>query len=445
MNLDLLDMLKAKYGVTGLRHLGDGGFGVVYSGNVFEVPRAIKVSRDVLDERWLAMTEQEFGFMKQPAIVDCPTIVQLIAVWRELGHLITVWELGEQSLAKRLAECQRQGLSGIPSEELQRHLRDAASALDVINGLGIRHRDIKPDNIILMDGRAKITDLGLAVFVGASSLSKTASGTMGYIAPEAYGDEEQGHGRLTATVDIYALAATAIKLATGLDPFGTNPREIIKNQEAGQPDTTGLTKPQAAAALRTLHPDPKQRPFTTATEFVAAFFGNVADASCIRPPTVTNEGRQSPGPVVSIPLAPVSAVQAFDFDLVEALDTKQAEVRKAIDEAKRLETAGHYGGVAGVGAALGETPVDGELSFQRIDHWFSSQRSPTLHHRGFPLVQPRPPRRMRCRGVAQLASSWVRSTRNLSTGVDEDRAFDSIERRRGGWGPRFVAPSRSSI
>ena len=271
MNLDLLDVLKAKYGVTALRHLGNGGFGVVYSGNVFEVPRAIKMSRDVLDERWLAMTEQEFGFMKQPAIVDCPTIVQLIAVWRELGHLITVWELGEQSLAKRLAECQRQGLSGLPSEELERHLRDAASALDVLNGLGIRHRDIKPDNIVLVRGRAKITDLGLAVFVGASSLSKTASGTMGYIAPEAYGDEEQGHGRLTATVDIYALAATAIKLATGLDPFGTNPREIIKRQEAGEPHTTGLSVHQAAAVLQALRADPSERPFGTAIEFYTAF------------------------------------------------------------------------------------------------------------------------------------------------------------------------------
>ena len=124
-----------------------------------------------------------------------------------------------------------------------------------------------------MRGRAKIADLGLAVFVGASSLSKTASGTMGYIAPEAYGDEAQGHGRLTATVDIYALAATAIKLATGRDPFGTNPREIIKNQEAGRPVTTGLTEQQIAAVLSALHPDPKQRRFQTATEFVAAFAG----------------------------------------------------------------------------------------------------------------------------------------------------------------------------
>ena len=282
MNLELLDVLKTKYGVTGLRHLGDGGFGVVYSGNVFEVPRAIKISRDVLDEKLLAMAEQELEFMKRPAIKACPTIVQLTAVWRELGHLVTVWDLGEQSLAARLADCQRRHQSGIPSEELERHLRDAAAGLDVINGTGVRHRDIKPDNIILMDGRAKITDLGLAVFVGASSLSKTASGTMGYIAPEAYGDEVQGHGRLTSTVDIYALAATAIKLATGRDPFGTNEREIIKNQDAGQPDTTGLTKDQVVAVLSALHPDPKQRGFATAMAFMEAFFVSRVGASSIQ-------------------------------------------------------------------------------------------------------------------------------------------------------------------
>ena len=360
VNLELLDVLKTKYGVTGLRHLGNGGFGIVYSGNVYEVPRAIKVSRDVLDERWLAMTEQELGFMQQPAIVDCPTIVQLILVRRELGHLITVWELGEQSLAKRLAECQRQGLSGLPPEELERYLRDAASALDVINGIGIRHRDIKPDNILVVRGRAKIADLGLAVFVGASSLSKTASGTMGYIAPEAYGDEAQGHGRLTATVDIYALAATAIKLATGRDPFGTNPREIIKNQEAGQPDTTGLTEQQIAAALSALHPDPQQRPFTTAAEFVEAFVGNVIQR---RAATIGASSSFSPNAIgvgasgrsdARAHADGVAAKQAdlpdpaktFDFDLVATLESTEAEVRSSVAEARRLEAVYRYGEAA---------------------------------------------------------------------------------------------------
>ena len=301
MNLKLLDLLRTKYGVADMDFLGNGGFGVVYAGNVNEVPRAIKISRDVLDAQLLAMAEQELNVMKQPAVLDCPSIVQLIGVWRELGHLITVWELCEQSLAKRLTECQRQGRSGLPTDELKRHLREAAVGLDVINGLGVRHRDIKPDNILIVRGRAKIADLGLAVFVGASSLSKTASGTMGYIAPEAYGDEEQRHGRLTGTVDIYALAATAIKLATGRDPFGTNPREIIKNQEAGQPDTTGLTERQTAAALSALHPDPRHRPFTTAAEFVATFFG-----SAIRP---SHTDRYSP----LILTQPVKSAKAADM------------------------------------------------------------------------------------------------------------------------------------
>ena len=64
MNLELLDILKAKYGMTGLRHLGSGGFGDVYSGSVFEVPRAIKVSRNILDEKLLTMAERELGFMQ---------------------------------------------------------------------------------------------------------------------------------------------------------------------------------------------------------------------------------------------------------------------------------------------------------------------------------------------------------------------------------------------
>jgi serine/threonine protein kinase len=341
MNLELLDVLKSKYGVSDLRHLGSGGFGDVYSGTVHEVPRAIKVSREALDAKLLAMADQELAFMQQPAILDCRTIVQLTAVWRELGHLVTVWELGEQSLAARLAECRRKGMSGIPIDELTRYLRNAAAGLDVLNGLGIRHRDIKPDNIILVRGRAKITDLGLALFVGASSLSKTASGTMGYIAPEAYGDEEHNHGRLTATVDIYALAATAIKLATGRDPFGTNPRDIIRNQEAGKPDTTGLTKPQAAAALGALHADPKHRPFNTATEFVAAFFGSAVRSSPM-PQPLPNFTSQ---PTTAMPqdAAFLAPAKAFDFDIVATVESSEAQVRTAVAEARRMETACRYG------------------------------------------------------------------------------------------------------
>merc|ERR1712079_220905 len=60
-----------------------------------------------------------------------------------------------------------------------------ACALAYAHELGVMHRDIKPDNIILRsDGFPKVADFGLARVVGGQSIHRTIVGTPGYMAPE---------------------------------------------------------------------------------------------------------------------------------------------------------------------------------------------------------------------------------------------------------------------
>ena len=67
----------------------------------------------------------------------------------------------------------------------------------------------------------KLGDLGLAKIVGASTGSHTKAGILGYLLPEAW------KGKTSATIDLYGLAATHVKLRTGPEPFGESPHEIL--------------------------------------------------------------------------------------------------------------------------------------------------------------------------------------------------------------------------
>ena len=119
---------------------------------------------------------------------------------------------------------------------------EVCRALVVTAGLGIVHRDIKPDNIMLSaNGQYKLTDLGLAKFDASAtsgnearildenapdkSTRKTSFGTLEYMSPEQYIDSESCDIRS----DIYSLGVTMYQLATGRLPFETQTRSELRH------------------------------------------------------------------------------------------------------------------------------------------------------------------------------------------------------------------------
>jgi len=169
--------------------------------------------------------------------------------------LVTQWQLATDGTLLDMLERYRQdGQPGIPPRQLLKWIYDAADDLDFLHGKGIYHRDIKPQNLLLFHGHVKLGDLGFAKLVGASTASHTGSGTFGYLPPEAW----ENH-RLTASVDLYALAATYIKLRTGREAFGTNPVEIVERQRRGAPISDGLEDWEKPLLLAALHPNPPKR------------------------------------------------------------------------------------------------------------------------------------------------------------------------------------------
>ncbi len=114
------------------------------------------------------------------------------------------------------------------------------------------HRDIKPSNIVRApDGKIALVDFGGVLDAARDKGGSTIVGTFGYMAPE------QLHGRATPATDIYALGATIVALAGGVEPEDV-PRKGLMMDLAKHLPATDPGLRQALIAMT--DPDPDKRP-----------------------------------------------------------------------------------------------------------------------------------------------------------------------------------------
>lgn len=205
-----------------VKSIGEGGMANVYlaTDNILNRNVAVKVLRGDLssDEKFIRRFQREALSVSN---LSHPNIVEVYDVGEEDGQYYIVMEYIEGKTLKQLI--QKRGALTIPEViDIMSQLTDGlAHAHDAY----IIHRDIKPQNIMILDnGTVKITDFGIAVAVNATQLTQTNSvmGTVHYLPPE------QANGK-SATVksDIYSLGILMYELLTGNVPFkGDNAVEI---------------------------------------------------------------------------------------------------------------------------------------------------------------------------------------------------------------------------
>ena len=133
-----------------------------------------------------------------------------------------------------------------------------ADALDFLHQHGLTHRDIKPQNIIFVNGRPKLADMGLIAEIRPADQKKTYVGTPGYMPPPP---ESPG----TPQADIYALGMMLYVLSTGRNPT------FFPEISTTLADSTGLADffPLNSVILRACQPDCAQR-YATAAEMHSA-------------------------------------------------------------------------------------------------------------------------------------------------------------------------------
>jgi len=146
-------------------------------------------------------------------------------------------------------------LSGAPLARLARGLADALAA---IHAAGVVHRDLKPGNVMLLNGNPVVIDFGIAQALDSTRLTMTGMfmGTPGYLSPEVI----EGHSSTSAS-DVHAWGATVAFAATGRPPFGTGSYETIFYRIVnGRPDLVGVPAPMGELVAAALHRDPAYRP-----------------------------------------------------------------------------------------------------------------------------------------------------------------------------------------
>jgi serine/threonine-protein kinase len=135
--------------------------------------------------------------------------------------------------------------------EAVRIASDVAKALDFAHQHGVVHRDIKPDNILLLGDEALVTDFGIARAIAAAGGTKLTQsgmtiGTPPYMSPE----QARGRGDVDGRSDLYSLACVVYEMLAGHPPFtAESPQELLARHAFDPVPTLRAARPDVPALL----------------------------------------------------------------------------------------------------------------------------------------------------------------------------------------------------
>jgi serine/threonine-protein kinase len=261
----LIRALGSAYTLDG--EIGRGGMGVVFNARDERLKRQVAVK--VLPPELAFREEIRIRFLREAetaARLSHPHIVPIHSVGEGpdgLVYFVMAYVDGE-SLAAKL---KRRGR--LPPDEARRIMQETADALGAAHALGIIHRDVKPDNILLEGsrGRVVVTDFGIAKALSSTTGGATLTGTGVAIGTPHYMSPEQAAGdrEIDGRSDIYSLGVVAYQMLAGELPFHapTVPGILMKHITEQAPLITDkrpdLPEDLAACVMRSLEKDPDDR------------------------------------------------------------------------------------------------------------------------------------------------------------------------------------------
>ena len=237
--------------------LGVGGFATVWLYHDAELRSDVAVK--ALADNWAQRLDIRERFLEEARILrraDSDHVVRVydigevdstpyfVMTYADLGSLAHLVEEGEPVTPGRVVDLVRQ----------------AAAGLSVLHELGVVHRDVKPQNLLLRSGgsageRLLVADLGVAkAMLHASGLTQVV-GTPAYMAPEQVTGEA-----ITPRADVHALAAVAYQMLTGqLARTGSVSDLVHASLPTAPSRLVELPREVDDVLLRALDPDPARR------------------------------------------------------------------------------------------------------------------------------------------------------------------------------------------
>ncbi len=251
-------LLDNKYRILDV--VGSGGMAVVLKAEDINMKRLVAIK--ILNDEYTGNEQAEKRFAneaKAVAMLSHRNIVSIydIAMYPDMKYIVMEY-LDGITLREYL-----DNKGALPWKEAFIYALQILRALEHAHGKGIIHRDIKPQNVMLLkSGEIKVTDFGIAKLPSSHSLTLTqkAIGTVYYISPE------QACGKNTTFAsDIYSLGIMLYEAVTGALPFtGDNSVQIAMQQVNNAPqDPTELVPSLPVGAkqiiLKALEKDPANR------------------------------------------------------------------------------------------------------------------------------------------------------------------------------------------
>jgi serine/threonine-protein kinase len=240
--------------------LGSGGMSTVYLASDETLERRVAVK--VMHREMSDQPDQLERFRREARAVaqlSHPNVVAVIDAGEDGGHPYIVFEYVEgETLKQRIDR-----LGRLPVDEATAYAIEIGRGLAAAHARRMVHRDVKPQNVLIdPEGRAKVTDFGIARTLESDGLTKTGRvlGTTDYVSPE----QAMGHG-VDLRSDIYSLGVLLYEMLTGDVPFQaeTVVGVAMKHVNEEMPDVQAL-RPEvsntlAAVIERATAKDPTRR------------------------------------------------------------------------------------------------------------------------------------------------------------------------------------------
>ena len=323
-------VVAGRYALDGV--LGRGGMGTVWlaTDQVLERRVALKeltFSVELTDEERAILRERTMREARAAARLDHPHVATVYDVVEEDGK---PWLVMKHVPARSLQEILEQE-GPLPPVAVARIGLDLLAALEAAHAIGIVHRDVKPANVLVSaDGRACLTDFGIATTTGDSSLTTygTLIGSPSYMAPERANGEEP-----RPSVDLWSLGATLYAAVEGRPPFNRGEAmATLLSVVSEHPAPVLRAGPLEPVLSGLLTKDPAQR---TSAAAARTLLEDVVAGRAAAPAAAPAQPPPAPGPV------PGNAMERIDSDDLRALASASKALlgsvaRDARDQARHL-------------------------------------------------------------------------------------------------------------
>ncbi len=243
--------------------IGHGGMGVVYRALDRLGGQEVALKR-VIEREEMA---EAGGFTRRLALAQ---EFRLLAGLRH-PHIISVLDYGFDAermpfftmdllpAAQTVVEAGRH----LPLSEQITLIIQMLQALTYLHRRGVLHNDLKPANVLVVDGQVKLLDFGLSAAAGQSS---GGAGTWAYMAPEVMRGAATGRNPSSRASDLFAVGVMAYEMVVGQRPFPTIAAVLTR-----EPDLAALPDNEALRAVfaRLLVAEPERR-FASAPDVIYA-------------------------------------------------------------------------------------------------------------------------------------------------------------------------------